>query len=183
MREPTNKGEPVNTKDIIKSQYHASLEMLRQAIIKCPASLWNDQEPKNKFWHISYHALFYAHLYLQDSEKEFAPWSNHRNEYQFLGPLPWPPHKEPEIDEPYSKEEILEYLEVCRKQVEEKVTSVDMNAPSGFHWLPFSKMELQLYNIRHIQHHAGVLCDRLRNRENVGVDWVAMRPSIQSQVT
>jgi hypothetical protein len=172
------KGGTVETKEIIKSQYHASLEMLRQAIIKCPASLWNDQEPKNKFWHISYHALFYTRLYLQDSEKEFVPWSKHRNEYQFLGPLPWPPHKEPASSEPYSKEEILEYLEVCLNQVNEKVTSMDMDGPSGFHWLPFSKMELQFYNIRHIQHHAGVLCDRLRNAENVGVDWVGMKPSI-----
>jgi hypothetical protein len=172
----------VNTKEVIKSQYYASLEMLRQAIIKCPASLWNDPEPKNRFWHISYHALFYTHLYLQNSEKEFTPWRKHGNEYQFLGPLPWPPHKEPEIGKPYTKEEILEYLELCRKQVEEKVTSVDLDAPSGFQWLPFNKMELQLYNTRHIQHHAGALCDRLRNRENIGVDWVGMRPSSQSQV-
>jgi hypothetical protein len=178
-----SKGETVDTKEIIKSQYHASLDMLRQAITKCPASLWTDREPKNKFWHISYHALFYTHLYLQDSEEKFTPWMKHRNEYQFLGPLPWPPHEEPAIGEPYSKEEILEYLELCWKQVEDKVTSLDMDAPSGFHWLPFRKMELQLYNIRHIQHHAGVLCDRLRNKENVGVDWVRMGPSSESQMT
>jgi hypothetical protein len=27
-------------------------------------------------------------------------------------------------------------------------------------------------NIRHIQHHTAQLADRLRNRVNVGVDWV-----------
>ena len=71
------------------------------------------------------------------------------------------------IGEPLGMEGLLKYLEFCRKQVEKKVTSVDTDTPSGFHWLPFSKMELQFYNIRHLQHHVGVLCDRLQNRENV----------------
>jgi hypothetical protein len=90
----------VDTKETIKSRYHASLEMLRQAIIKCPVTLWNDPGPKNKFWHISYHALFYTHLYLKDSEEAFTPRSKHRQEYQFLGPLPWPPQKQTDVDEP-----------------------------------------------------------------------------------
>lgn len=166
----------MNTKDIIKCQYHASLEMLKQAIAKCPESLWNDQEYKNKYWHMSYHVLFFTHLYLQDSERDFAPWTQHRDQYQFLGPLPWPPHEEPRIEEPYSKEEILEYLEICQEQVEEKITSLTLDAESGFKWLPFSKMELQLYNIRHIQHHAGQLIDRLRTKEDIEVRWVGMKP-------
>ncbi len=37
-----------------------------------------------------------------------------------------------------------------------------LDADSGFYWLPFNKFELQLYNIRHIQHHTGQLTDRLR---------------------
>lgn len=95
-------------KEVIKSQYCASLEMLRETISKCPPPLWNSRELRNKFWHISYHVLFYTHLYLQDSESQFVPWSKHRNHYQFLGSLPWPPHAKPNIGEPYSKEEILE---------------------------------------------------------------------------
>jgi hypothetical protein len=150
--------------------------MLKQAIAQCPESLWNDRGYKNKFWHISYHVLFYTHLYLQDSEKDFTPWSKHKDQYQFLGPLPWPPHNEPEIGEPYSRKEILEYLEICRQQVEEKITSLNPDAESGFHWLPFGKMELQLYNIRHVQHHTGQLIDRLRTRENIGVGWVGTKP-------
>lgn len=166
----------MSIKDIIKCQYHASLEMLKQAIAKCPESLWNDQEYKNKYWHISYHVLFYTHLYLQDFEKDFTPWTQHRDQYQFLGPLPWPPHEEPRIGEPYNKEEILEYLEICQEQVEEKTTSLTLDAESGFDWLPFSKLELQLYNIRHVQHHTGQLIDRLRTKENIEVRWVGMKP-------
>ena len=82
--------------EIIISQYLAALEMLKQTIIKCPESIWNSPDDKTKFWHIAYHALFYTHLYLQDSEADFTPWAKHRDEYQFIGQLPWPPHSPPQ---------------------------------------------------------------------------------------
>ena len=162
-------------KQAIKSQYHASLEMLKYAIVKCPESLWNDQEHKNKFWHISYHALFYTHLYLQPSEKDFVPWAKHRDQHEFLGPFPRPPHEEPKIGEPYTQEEVLEYHEICQKQVEDVVASLYLDAESGFYWLPFGKLELQFYNIRHLQHHTGELGERLGTR-GIEVDWIGMKP-------
>ena len=165
----------MNSKEAIRSQYRAALEMLKKTITQCPESLWDASADKNKFWHIAYHVLFFTHLYLQHSEKEFTPWMKHREQYQFLGNLPWPPHDKPQIGELYSKEDVLAYLKVCREQVEEKVAAVDLNAESGFFWLPFSKLELQLYNIRHIQHHTGELMERLGMRENIEVDWVAMK--------
>jgi hypothetical protein len=130
----------MDIKEIIRSQYRATLEMLSIAITKCPENLWNAPTDKNKFWHIAYHALFYTHLYLAPSEKEFTPWVKHRDQYPFLGSLPWPPHDKPQIGKPYNKEDILEYLEFCRAQVEEKVAAVNLEAESGFDWLPFSKL-------------------------------------------
>jgi hypothetical protein len=166
----------MDIKRIIKSQYLACLEMLKEAITRCPGALWDDQEHANRFWHVCYHVLFYTHLYLQDREEEFVPWTKHRNEYPFLGSLPWPPHREPDIGEPYSKEDILEYLEVCRNEVEQRVDRMDPDAESGFGWLPFNNLELQFYNIRHIQHHTGQLIDRLRTKADIGIDWVGMKP-------
>ena len=115
-------------------------------------------------------------LILKDSGKEFVPWSKHLQEYEFLGPVPWPPHNEPNIGEPYSKEDLLEFLDVCRNEVEEKVSSLDLGAASGFGWLPFDKLELQFYNIRHLQLHVGQLVDRLRNVQGVGIGWVGTKP-------
>jgi hypothetical protein len=164
-------------KEIIKSQYYASLEMLNQAIAKCPEPLWDYSNYKNKFWHIAYHALFYTHLYLQKDQQQFVPWSKHREHYQYLGKIPWPPHEEPKIGTPFSKDEVLEYLSFCRNEIETKVDIVDLTAESGFHWLPFSKYELQLYSIRHIQHHTGQLFDRLRSQPNVELKWIGAKPS------
>ena len=156
----------MDVKEVIKSQYHASLEMLKRAVEKCPESLWADPEPKNKFWHIAFHVLFYTHLYLQDSEKDFRPWAKHRATYQFLSSED-PPHIEPEIVEPYSKGEVLEYLEFCKEEVEKRVSTLDLEAKSGFSWKPFNKLELQIHNIRHIDYHAGQLIDRMRTKHGI----------------
>jgi hypothetical protein len=161
---------------VIVSQYLAALEMLKVAIAKCPDSIWNDPSDKTKFWHIAYHALFYTHLYLQDSEQAFTPWSKHRHEYQFLGQVPWPPHSAPQIGEPYEKDTVLEYLALCQQEVAERVPQLSLEAASGFDWLPFDKLELQFYTIRHIQQHAGELMERLGTRANLELPWVGTRP-------
>jgi hypothetical protein len=168
----------VHTREIISSQYAAALEMLRRAVDKCPDELWADNSYRNEFWHIAYHALFYAHFYLQESSEAFTPWKLHRKDYNFLGPTPWPPHKPPDIGEPYTKAEVLEYLQICRNEVRRQVPLLDLDAASGFDWLPFDKLELQFYNIRHIQHHAAQLIDRLRNTASIGVDWVGSKRQI-----
>ena len=166
----------MNTKDVIKSQYYASLEMLERAVESCPESMWADATHKNKFWHIAFHALFYTHLYLQPAQEDFVPWEKHRQDYQFMGPVPWPPHNTPEIGKPYSKEDVLEYLELCKLQVEEQITALNLEADSGFEWLPFKKLELQFYTIRHLQNHVGELCERLGETANIDVDWVGSKP-------
>jgi hypothetical protein len=163
----------MNAHQAILSQYRAALAMLRQAIEQCPASLWDDTADKNQYWHIAYHTLFYTHLYAHTRGEEFEPWEHHRTDYEFLGPKPWPPHDEPAIGEPYSMEEVLAFYEVCRGYIQAQVTVLDLEAGSGFPWLPFDKLELQFYNIRHLAHHTGQLLDRLRTRSDISIGWVS----------
>ena len=163
--------------EIIISQYLAALEMLKQTIAECPAAVWNSPDDKTKFWHIAYHALFYTHLYLQDSVQSFKPWSKHRKDYQYIGQSPWPPYSPPQIGEPYDQDDVLEYLAVCQQQVRDRVPQLNLEAASGFDWMPFGKLELQFYTIRHIQQHAGELMERLGTRAGVEIDWVGMKHS------
>jgi hypothetical protein len=165
----------MNVRWVIKSQLRAALEMLRQAIARCPESLWDDQQYKNRFWHVAYHALFYVHFYLQDREEDFQPWAEHRAEHNFLGALPRPPHREPLIGKPYTRDQLLAYCALCEQQVEERLDALDLEGGSGFYWLPFGKLELQLYNIRHLQQHTGELMERLSTRAGVEVDWVGSK--------
>src|SRR5262249_38512334 len=54
---------PPTLRSVLKSQYHASLAMLREAIERCPSEEWLSTNHKNAFWQVSYHTLFFAHLY------------------------------------------------------------------------------------------------------------------------
>ncbi len=146
----------------IQSQYEASLSMLREAIIKCPDAIWDDQSYRNVFWQISYHALFFTHLYVQPQLSAFTPWANHRSGYEDF----------PQEREPYSKTDVMEYVVFVCQQVAQQVPQCDMDAPSGFHWLPFNRLEAHMYNIRHLQHHVGELCERLGVVSHVEVGWV-----------
>ena len=92
-----------------------------------------------------------------------------------MGPLPWPPYNQPKIGEPYSKAEVLEYLGFCQGQVALILPELNLESDeSGFSWLPFNKLELQFYNIRHLQQHIGELCERLGTKARIDVDWVGM---------
>lgn len=163
----------MNLKTILTSQFHAALKMLQHAILQCPDALWNDPNDKNKFWHVVYHVLFYTHLYLHPSEAKFSPWSGLRAGYNSLGALPSPTHEKPQTLEPYTKEEILRFFDLVWKAVPELIRDTDLDSEdSGFYWLPFGKLELQLYNLRHVQQHTGELMERLGRQVKLEVEWV-----------
>jgi hypothetical protein len=171
----------MDTQTLIRSQYHATLDMLEEAIRACPEALWTDTSFKNVFWHIAYDALHYTHLYLCDSLETFAPWSPGRQKDKQDGDSPSDSNQQPTDKEPYTKNEVLEYLSFCRQHVDKQVPDLDLNAPSGFHWLPMTKLELQFYNLRHTQHHTGQLSERLRNSVDFGLAWVSRHAADTAQ--
>lgn len=165
---------------ILKSQYHASLAMLREAIELCPDEDWSSAEHTNAFWQVAYHTLFFAHLYLMRDEAAFFPWERHQGDVQHPDGIPGrrdPDSDLPLIPQPYSKAEVLAYWLVCDLLVDEAVDALDLGSPeSGFSWYPgVPKLEHQLIGIRHIAHHAAQLADRLRASSDVGVRWVGAR--------
>ena len=154
----------------ILSQYRASLAMLRPAIELCPEDLWLAANYRNRYWHVAYHALFYAHLYVCASEAAFTPWEKHRVACRLLGKST----EEIAAIEPYSRAEMLDYLQICSAAIEDKVPALPLDGPSGFDWLPFNRLELHFYNIGHLQHHVGQLAERLRTVCGIGVPWVRL---------
>ena len=152
----------MNITQSIQNQYQAAFSMLENSIKDCSVSLWEDATYKNKYWHIVYHTLFYSHLYLSESNESFTFWEKHRKDYQYLNVV---------AKEAYLQEDVLEYLELCRKQIED-IAKLDLEAPAGFNWLPMNKYEMLIYNLRHIHHHTGQLIDRLREKANVSSNWV-----------
>ena len=160
----------------LKGQYHAALAMLREAVERCPDSLWLDETPRNAFWRVAYHALFFVHLYLMDTPEDFVAWAGHQADVQQEDGIEGPPDPAsslPVSPQPYSRSEVLEYWDVCDAMVDERIDAMDLRrSTSGFYWYPISKLEHQIVNIRHTAHHAAQLADRVRNALDVGVGWV-----------
>jgi hypothetical protein len=162
---------------VLKSQYHASLAMLRDAIDACPAGLWTDASYVNQFWQVAYHALFYTDFYLQPSESAFVPWEHHRPKHNFFVSR-WDAAKSAT---PYSIDEVRTYCARCDAMIDAAVDRLDLDAPdSGFPWYKMSKLEHQFVNVRHIQHHTGQLAERIRQATGHGIDWAGGSGDLQA---
>lgn len=157
----------------LASQFHSTLNMLTQAIEQCPEQLWLsavDQSP-NRTWHLAYHTLFYIHFYLSPTDAAFIPWPHHRVEYNYLGPIPSRPGYKPVIDQPYTREELLQYARFVQEEIDRRTAALYPEAPSGFSWLPFNRLGVQLYCLRHAAHHTGQMIERLRAQAGIGIPW------------
>ena len=58
--------------------------MLRSAVEACPDDLWDDYAHGTPFWHLAYHALFYADFYLFDDAEAFQARDFHVDKANFL---------------------------------------------------------------------------------------------------
>ncbi len=149
----------MNIKPILQSQYLSALDMLKQAIVQCPLDAWDDPQDKDRFWFVAYHALRFAHQYLKANDAGYPRWEQRR-------------HSSP--GKPFTKEEILKKLAQVEKDVVEQIAMMNLEEKTGATGALANKFELQIYNIRHIQHHAGELYQRL-SAYPVKLGWASQR--------
>jgi hypothetical protein len=150
----------------LKSQYRAALAMLRQAVERCPDALWVQGNPP--FWRAAYHTAFFAHFYLGLDVAAFRAWEHHRARSESLDAPPAPK------GEPYARAQVLEYLSQCEAMVDPAIDALDLTARDpGFPWYQVSKVEHQIINIRHIQHHTIYLSAALRAAGCAPVEWIS----------
>ena len=152
----------------LKSQYHAALKTLREAIDKCPDPMWNDPaDGAVPFWRVAYHALFFAHFYLQQDRRHFKPWAR-----AHVG-AHWEDLDGPRPSAGFTRCDLLEYWQVCDGMIDAGIDALDLSAPQcGFPWYQMGTLEHQIVNIRHIQHHAAILSSRLRRETGSAVGWI-----------
>jgi hypothetical protein len=180
---PRDIGHDAVPLDLLRStlerQYRAALAMLRDAVERCPEALWDDSTPTNAFWQVAYHTLFFTHLYLQPEEASFRPWPGHQADAQHPDGIAGPDDPAsplPLLPEPYTREQVLAYAAHLESMLHDGVEALDLLAPeSGFWWYRITKLEHQLVNLRHLQHHGAQLADRVRNHAGIGVNWVSSR--------
>jgi len=165
-------------------QFGAAIEMLEHALVACPASLWQERlwsvpPPAEfppqfaEFWYVTFHALVWLDLYLSGvPEEEFAP------------PAPFAQgvldSREALPDWPYTREELRAYLASTRQKCHTTLlalTDEQARRPVEYAWSegqPISFLELQLYNLRHVQEHAAQLSLFLGQHAipDEALDWV-----------
>jgi hypothetical protein len=143
-------------KQILTAQFEASLAMLNQCIQACPPQHWEGKIAHDTFRKVAYHTLFFTDLYLSPSEESFQLRDLHHRGGDERGPV---------LSPGLAKDDTLSYVTIVRQKVSESLaaeTPQSLQGPSGFSWRKFSRGELHVYNIRHIQHHAGQLSAYLR---------------------
>ena len=134
------------------------------------------------FWQIVYHTPFFTHFYLARDAASFQPWAEHQRDNQNEDGIPGNPDPAstlPLIPRPYTKEQALKYWAIVDALVDASVDAMDLHRrETGFHYR-MSKLEHQLVNLRHAQHHTAQLADRLRAAKGSGVRWVGgSRPEL-----
>ena len=153
-------------KTILTGQFEAALCMLKECVERCPVEHWEGKIANDTFRQITYHTLFFVDLYLSPGEAAFQLREcHHRGGDE---------RSSTTASKGLTKDETLSYLAECRKKAIETIaaeTQASLEGASGFSRLPFSRGELHLYNLRHVQHHTGQLSAYLRRIVKDGEGW------------
>lgn len=149
-----------NLKTSIWQQFGAAIDYLASNVRVYPEHLWQHTmwETGDKRaelaqpWYIAYHTVFWLNLYLTGTEDGFLPPPPFTLiEQDENGPIP---------ERPYTKAEILDYLqrgrETCKATIE-SLTDEMAERWCQFGWGELSFLQLLLYNMRHVQEHTAQL--------------------------
>lgn len=153
-------------------QFGGSLQMLKNAIVACPAEVWGAEPEPQAFWYLAYHTLFWTDYYFSETaQKDFRPPAPFtKDEFDPRGVLP---------EQVYSKEVLLDYLAYVWAKSRTFIGSLSpekAQQPFVGERRNFNLLELVIYNTRHVQHHAAQLNLLLRQRTDSAPDW-ASRPT------
>ena len=167
-------------------QFGAAIAMLENALVACPASLWQERlwsvppppvfPPQfAEFWYVTFHTLVWLDLYLSGvPEEEFAPPAPFaQGVLDSVEALP---------ERSYTREELRVYLVSMRQKCQTKLlelTDEQARRPVEYPWSlgqTITYLELQLYNLRHVQEHAAQLSMFLGQHTipDEALDWVPL---------
>ncbi|SDM36670.1 DinB family protein [Siphonobacter aquaeclarae] len=150
-------------KEGLRNQLGAAIDMLENAIRRCPGEHWET----NQFWYHAFHCLFFLDYYLAEDPPSFTPPLPF-DESEFEDRMP---------DRIYTQEELLDYLDKSRRHCYAQISGLT-NEGLTARWINssgsmnYSRHEILLYNLRHTQHHAAQLNLLLRQTINDAPEWV-----------
>jgi DinB superfamily len=159
--------------NIIVNQIEAALATLNQAIENCPDSEWNEKHGDDPFCQVVFHTLFYTDVYLGRDDFPLQNQQFHKeNKSFFMDYEEWEDRIPVNL---YDKAKCKEYMSFCLKKCREVVsgeTYESMLGDCGIARRKMSRLELYIYLVRHIQHHAAQLGLRIQARVGKELSWV-----------
>ena len=154
-------------------QYRAALQTLEQCIEMCDDETWSAPHPDTAVNQVVFHTLFFTDLYLGFGESSFRDQQFHRDNRELFQDYE---EFEDRIQRNfYSREGCREYLKYCYHKAD---TTLDgehaaiLYGDCGFPYRKLTRIELHIYNIRHIQHHAAQLGLRNQLKGGQPLRWV-----------
>jgi hypothetical protein len=163
-------------KEGLWTQFGASIDMLDNAIRLWPGDNGNE---RRRFFFIAYHTLVFLDYYLTNPPDNFV------SALPFTLASPDTVLDKDALDDVvpdrmYSKDELLLYLQACRRKCHDVIEALTEDSLSR-RWVEhqeagamnYSAIEILLYNMRHVQHHAAQLNMLLRQQLNDAPGWVA----------
>jgi hypothetical protein len=161
-------------KSALLRQYLAALATLQQCIDMADDETWAAPHPDTAVNQVVFHTLFFADLYLNHGESGFRDQPLHRQNAAFFQD-----YEELEDRAPknfYDREACIRYLEYCRSKASSTLngeTADVLMGDCGFPFRQMTRVELHVYNIRHIQHHAAQLGLRNQLRGGEPLRWIS----------
>lgn len=156
--------------------------MLARAVAAWPDDQWS----RGRFYYMAYHTAVFLDYYLTIPPKNFtSPLPYTLTDYAAI-----PPDAIDDVvpDRLYSKAELLSYIQTSRgkcKRVISNLSDEQLQAPwidnsndldltlSGRDALKYSVLEILLYNMKHVQHHAAQMNLMLRQLTGAAPDYVS----------
>ena len=166
------------------NHFGAAIDTFRAQISLCGDPVW---EREKKIGYLCYHVSIFLDYYLSAPVRDFRP----ALPYTLADPDHLPPEAIDDVlpARAYSRKEMLDWLDAvrsrCRKLILQS-TDADFSAPwiqpeeVDLHGLcpdlvvNYSRLEILLYNLRHLQHHVGQLNLLLRQHLGQAADWLAL---------
>jgi hypothetical protein len=159
-------------KQVIANQFEAGFATINRCVQQATDDLWHQPVARYPFCQVAFHTLFFADYYLGPDAEAFSLQPFHLANKHLFGDYEQLEDREPTSR--YEKPQIITYLDFCRAKASATIageTEATLSARAKFDGKDFSRAELHVYNIRHIQHHAAQMILRLRLHSVTDIPW------------
>ena len=159
-------------KSALSHQLKASLSTLGNVIETCPDAEWQKDHGNAPFSQVVFHTLFYADCYLGKDTLPFKDQPFHKAHEESFADYEKMEDKKPVriYEKTFCREHLAHSL--SKVDVMMEVETLDSLAGgSGIDFRHCNRMELYIYEERHIQHHAAQLGLRIQQVNGKELKW------------